>query len=78
MSRIAVIGGGIAGLAAAHRVIELAKEKRLSIDLILLDASQRLGGSIATEKVGDFIVEAGPVSFITEKPWALRLCAGRG
>jgi len=78
MSRIAVIGGGIAGLAAAHRVIELAKEKRLSIDLILLDASQRLGGSIATEKVGDFIVEAGPDSFITEKPWALRLCERLG
>jgi protoporphyrinogen/coproporphyrinogen III oxidase len=74
MSRIAVIGGGIAGLAAAHRVIELAKEKRLSIDLILLEASQRVGGSIATERVGDFIVEAGPDSFITEKPWALRLC----
>src|SRR6476660_1887690 len=78
MSRIAVIGGGIAGLAAAHRVIELAKEKRLSIDLILLDASQRLGGSIATEKVGDFLVEAGPDSFITEKPWALRLCERLG
>lgn len=78
MSRIAVIGGGIAGLAAAHRVIELAKEKRLSIDLILLEASQRLGGSIVTERVGDFIVEAGPDSFITEKPWALRLCERLG
>jgi len=78
MSRIAVVGGGIAGLAAAHRVIELAKEKRLSIDLTLLEASQRLGGSIATERVGDFIVEAGPDSFITEKPWALRLCERLG
>jgi protoporphyrinogen/coproporphyrinogen III oxidase len=74
MSRIAVIGGGIAGLAAAHRVVELAKHKCLSIDLVLLDASQRLGGSIATERVGDFLVEAGPDSFIREKPWALRLC----
>ena len=78
MSRIAVIGGGIAGLAAAHRVIELAKEKRLSINLTLLEASQRLGGAIATERVGDFIVEAGPDSFITEKPWALRLCERLG
>ena len=74
MNRIVVIGGGIAGLAAAHRIIELAKEKSLSIDLTLLEASQRLGGSVATEKVGDFLVEAGPDSFITEKPWALRLC----
>ena len=67
MKRIVVIGGGIAGLAAAHRVTELVKEKSLPLDLILLEASQRLGGSIATEKIGDFLVEAGPDSFITEK-----------
>ena len=45
-----------------------------SIDIKLLEASGRLGGSIATERVGEFLVEAGPDSFITEKPWALRLC----
>src|ERR1044071_9432157 len=78
MKRIVVIGGGIAGLAAAHRIIEIAKKKSLSIDLTLLEASQRLGGSIATEKVGDFLIEAGPDSFITEKPWALRLCERLG
>jgi oxygen-dependent protoporphyrinogen oxidase len=72
--RIVVIGGGIAGLAAAHRITELAKQTSLSADLTLLEASPRLGGSIHTEKVGDFLVEAGPDSFITEKPWALRLC----
>lgn len=72
--RVVVIGGGIAGLAAAHRITELAKEKTLSIELTLLEASSRVGGSIATERVGDFLVEAGPDSFITEKPWALRLC----
>jgi len=74
MKRVIIIGGGIAGLAAAHRVIELAKEKSLAVNVTLLEASNRLGGSIATEKVGDFLVEAGPDSFITEKPWALRLC----
>ncbi len=72
--RVIVIGGGIAGLAAAHRVIELAKEKSLAVNVTLLEASNRLGGSIATERVGGFLVEAGPDSFITEKPWALRLC----
>jgi len=74
MKRIVVIGGGIAGLAAAHRITELAKEKCIDVTLTLLEASARLGGSIATERVGDFLVEAGPDSFITEKPWALRLC----
>ena len=74
MKRVTVIGGGIAGLAAAHRVTELAKENSLALQLTLLEASNRLGGAIATEHVDDFLVEAGPDSFITEKPWALRLC----
>ena len=78
MKRIVVIGGGIAGLAAAHRIIELAKEKSLEVALTLLEASARPGGAIATERIGDFLVEAGPDSFITEKPWALRLCERLG
>ncbi|HSK30635.1 MAG TPA: protoporphyrinogen oxidase, partial [Candidatus Limnocylindria bacterium] len=74
MKRVIVIGGGIAGLAAAHRAVELSREKSLGLEVLLFEASPRLGGSIATERVGDFLVEAGPDSFITEKPWALRLC----
>jgi oxygen-dependent protoporphyrinogen oxidase len=76
--RIVVVGGGIAGLAAAHRLIELDREQSLGIEVILLEAAPCLGGSIATERVGDFLVEAGPDSFITEKPWALRLCERLG
>jgi oxygen-dependent protoporphyrinogen oxidase len=74
MKHIVVIGGGIAGLAAAYRVVELAGAKSTVIKVTALEASPRLGGSIATEQVGDFLVEAGPDSFITEKPWALKLC----
>jgi len=74
MKRIVVIGGGIAGLAAAHRLTELTKEKSLPLEIILLEATSRLGGPIATERIGDFLVEAGPDSFITEKPWAIALC----
>jgi protoporphyrinogen/coproporphyrinogen III oxidase len=77
-SRIIVIGGGIAGLAAAHRIIELKGERDLDIEVVLLEASPRLGGAVATERIGDFLVEAGPDSFITEKPWALRLCERLG
>lgn len=76
--RIIVVGGGIAGLATAHRLTELSQEKSLGLEVTLLEASHRLGGSIATERVDDFIVEAGPDSFITEKPWALRLCERLG
>jgi len=72
--RVIVIGGGIAGLAAAHRLSELASENAGSIEIKLLEASPRLGGAIGSERIGDFLVEAGPDSFITEKPWALKLC----
>ena len=76
--RIIVVGGGIAGLAAAHRIVELTAAKSPAVEVLLLEASSRLGGTIATERIGDFLVEAGPDSFITEKPWALRLCERLG
>ena len=76
--RIVVIGGGIAGLASAHRLVELKNNQALDLDIKLLEASNRLGGCIATDRVGDFLVEAGPDSFISEKPWALRLCERLG
>ena len=76
--RIIVIGGGIAGLSAAHRIVELNQERSLDLEVLLLEASHRLGGSIATERVENFLVEGGPDSFITEKPSALRLCERLG
>ncbi len=78
MKRVIVIGGGIAGLAAAHRIVEINEKQSLGVEVVLLEGSRRLGGSIATERVGDFLIEAGPDSFISEKPWALRLCERLG
>ena len=60
MKRIIVIGGGIAGLAAAHHLCEVKREKSLDLEVILFEAGSRLGGSIVTERIGDFLVEAGP------------------
>jgi oxygen-dependent protoporphyrinogen oxidase len=74
----AVIGGGIAGLAAAHRLVELSRERERPIHLTLLEAGRRLGGSIGTERTDGFVIEAGPDSFISEKPWALQLCERLG
>ena len=71
---IVVIGGGVAGLAAAHRVTELAAAHGTPLRLTLVEAAVRLGGSIASERVDGFLVEAGADSFLTEKPWALDLC----
>ena len=71
--RVVVVGGGIAGLAAAHRLGELARAEGRALDLVLLEAADRLGGTIRTERVDGFLLEAGADSFISEKPWALAL-----
>lgn len=76
--RVAVVGGGVSGLAAAYRLLESAAEQRLAIEVTLLEASNRLGGVIGTRSYGDFIVETGPDSFITQKPWAIDLCRRLG
>jgi protoporphyrinogen/coproporphyrinogen III oxidase len=76
--RVAVVGGGIAGLAAAHRLTELAREKNLACEIFLFEARERLGGSIATESVDGFLVEAGPDSLISAKPWGVKLCERLG
>lgn len=71
--RLVVIGGGITGLAAAHRALELAGEQRRDLKLRLLEASPRLGGTIGTERRDGYVLEEGPESFITDKPWGLAL-----
>jgi oxygen-dependent protoporphyrinogen oxidase len=76
--RVAVVGGGIAGLAAAHRAVELARARSVTLDLTLLEARDRLGGTIETARMSGFLVEAGPDSFLSEKPWALDLCRRLG
>jgi len=76
--KLVVVGGGITGLAAAHRAVELARERSTALDLTLIEARARLGGTIATERAGGFLIEAGPDSFLSEKPWVLALCRRLG
>src|SRR5712692_1002197 len=78
MTKLVVVGGGISGLAAAHRAMEVARERGVALDLTVLEARDRLGGTIATERSDGFLVEAGPDSFLSEKPWALALCRRLG
>ena len=70
---IVIIGGGIAGLTVAHRLVELADQTDQQIDVVLLEASSRLGGVLKTENRGGFLIEAGADSFISEKPEAIEL-----
>src|SRR5512138_3845629 len=76
--KVVVVGGGITGLAAAHRAVELAREQSIALELTLVESRDRLGGTIATEHAGGFLIEAGPDSFLSEKPWALALCRRLG
>ena len=76
--RVAVIGGGISGLAAAHRLLELSRDEARPLEILLLEASARAGGTIRTERREGFLLEGGPDSFISEKPEAVNLAERLG
>src|SRR5262249_61085564 len=46
--------------------------------VVLPEATDRPGGTIATEHTGGFVIETGADAFLTEKPWALALCERLG
>lgn len=78
---IVIIGGGIAGLSAAYHAQKKAPEARIT----LLEAADRWGGKIATDRIslngpqaGQFIIEGGPDTFLASKPWAVALCKELG
>ncbi|HEY8552230.1 MAG TPA: protoporphyrinogen oxidase [Thermaerobacter sp.] len=71
--RVAVVGGGIAGLAAALRLLELARSHGVSLDVRVIEAAQRVGGKVQTERVGGFVIEQGPDSLVTSKPHGVQL-----
>ena len=75
--KLVVVGGGITGLAAAHRAVELAGERGLALDLALLEAGDRLGGTIATErKIRTVMSSAGSASR-TKKAMAAKTASVR-
>jgi oxygen-dependent protoporphyrinogen oxidase len=69
---IAIVGGGLSGLATAY---QLACE---GIEFTLFEASGRLGGIIETVHRQGFVIECGPDSWVTEKPWARELAVELG
>ncbi len=73
MPRIAILGGGISGLAAAY---QLSKEGQP--DFVLYEASPRLGGTVETVRHDGFVIECGPDSWVSEKPWARDLAIELG
>jgi protoporphyrinogen/coproporphyrinogen III oxidase len=69
---IVIVGGGITGLSAAHRLAAIKKKTKLPLEITLIEASERLGGVINSEKYDDYIVEHGPDSLI-DQPAAISL-----
>lgn len=76
MTRIAIIGGGISGLSAAFYLEEPRHQG--AVEYTLYESSPCLGGVIRTEHIDGCQVEAGPDSFLSEKPWATDLCRALG
>jgi oxygen-dependent protoporphyrinogen oxidase len=77
MKRVAVIGGGVAGLAAAYELARLARNGA-DVQVVLFEASTRLGGIVETVREGGFVIECGPDAWVTEKPWARELAEELG
>jgi protoporphyrinogen/coproporphyrinogen III oxidase len=71
--RLAIIGGGITGLAAAHRISELAIAREMPVEVTVLERDEQLGGPLRTVVRDGFVMETGTDSFLTEKPWAAQL-----
>jgi oxygen-dependent protoporphyrinogen oxidase len=71
---VAVVGGGISGLAAAHRV----RERQPAARVVVLEGADRLGGAVWTERVPGYVLEGGADSFLTEKPWGMDLARRLG
>ena len=80
---VVIIGGGITGLAAAFYAAEKAAANHHLVRITLLEASNRWGGKIVTERIQGYgeaplIVEGGPDTFLASKPWGVALCKELG
>lgn len=77
MKRIAIVGGGIAGVAAAYELARLTRDGA-AMQVVLFEAATRLGGIVETVREGGFVMECGPDAWVTEKPWVRELAEELG
>ncbi len=72
MLDVVVVGGGIAGLAAAHEL------QRQGLRFVLVERAGRPGGVILSEQIDGFTIDAGPDSLLVQKRDAIALCEELG
>lgn len=77
-AHVAIVGGGVTGLATAHALALDQRARELGVRCTLVEQEPRLGGKLLTERIGGCLVEAGPDSFLATKPWAANLCRALG
>jgi oxygen-dependent protoporphyrinogen oxidase len=75
---IIVVGGGIAGLAAAYYTQKQADAAGIPVRVTILEREKDWGGKIVTERVDGFVIEGGPDTFLATKPWGVSLCRELG
>jgi len=78
LPRVVIVGAGIGGLAAAHHLTRQAAERGSPLEVVVLEASDRPGGWLATERCEGSLLERGPDTLVTHKPAGLRLCERLG
>lgn len=74
MRSVAVIGGGVSGLATAWRLGKLAEEKGVPLRVRLFEKNHYFGGKMRTHREAGYTCEWGPNGFLDNKPWTVDLC----
>ncbi len=70
MARVAIVGGGISGLAIGWELVSLGLPHE---DLVVFEADAQAGGNMKTERTGSFVLETGPNGFLDNSPPTLDL-----
>jgi protoporphyrinogen/coproporphyrinogen III oxidase len=76
--QIVIIGGGISGLSTAFYLQRQAQAAGVPLRYTLIERDTRFGGKLVTDTIGQFVVEGGPDSIITQKPWGVQLVRDLG
>jgi protoporphyrinogen/coproporphyrinogen III oxidase len=76
--RVVIVGAGLTGLSAAYRLVSRGSANRRPIEVVVLEAKDRVGGAVWTNRIDGFTIEGGADSFITNKPFALDLARDLG